>query len=149
LQSQHRYTSPVHCGQSAVVVIFNISSRRVYRTQCSRHFQKKVINNINLNTHTKEMTTATMKVRLNVMVYIARSILTLYTGISLGYAARTMLCYADDHNKASNADDKVLSNSTSGVDIDIGIAPFVVPGAGKKCFASCCCSAADSYKTYI
>lgn len=43
-----------------------------------------------------------------------------------------------NHSKASNADDKVLSNNTSGVDSDIGIAPLV-PGAGKKCFASCFC----------
>jgi hypothetical protein len=50
-----------------------------------------------------------------------------------------------NHMKASNVDDKVVSNSASGVDSDIGIAPFV-PGAGKKCFASCCCSAVDSYK---
>lgn len=86
-----------------------------------------------------------MKVRLNVVGYIARSINPNgYTGISLGCAR----CYANNHSKASNADDKVLSNSTSGVESDIGITPFVVPGAGKKCFASCCCSAADSYKTY-
>jgi hypothetical protein len=57
-------------------------------------------------------------------------------------------CYANNHSKASNADDKVLSNSASGVDSDIGIAPFD-PGAGKKCFASSFCSAADSYRTHM
>jgi hypothetical protein len=50
-----------------------------------------------------------------------------------------------NHIKASNVDDKVVSNSASGVDSDIVIAPLV-PGAGKKCFASSFCSAVDSYK---
>jgi len=87
------------------------------------------------------MTTTTIQVRLNVKVYIDKSILTATPQYARAHAreiAGCARCYVNNHSKASNADDKVLSNSASGVDSDIGIAPFD-PGAGKKCFESSFC----------
>ena len=97
-----------------------------------------------LNAITEEMTTTTIESPVKWdCTHIYRPILTAtFCHARKTVWLRRMLCY---HSKATKADDKVLSNSASGVDSGNAMAPFD-PGAGKKCFPSSFCWAVDSYE---